>query len=484
MRSPTLLAAVLLLASAAGCARCSKVEQATPGADARRYLPQDVELAVMVPELGVLGDRIRQLQGLKLASFVAQLEGFPSADAFADALVQQVGVDIRSRQALGKAGVAADRPLGIAVLPGGDALAVVPVSDPKAFRAALETIARDRLGAPASAASRTAQGREVVTFSPGGGSPPQLGFVLVGGFALVATRAQVGTLGERSALTEEQSLARDAQLEASLGRLPPGRDAVVYRPAGRGDGVTDPLVAGTAVLRLESRALRAFIDVPWQGSEATLAAFEKKEARDLSHQLPLDAFLVARFNGDPAQLQALWPRLAGPRLETAFREAKLDIEHEVLANLQPGLVASLSLSPSIPLGAGLPELSVQQTNPFRYVHLVAIAQAKDGAKVTPVLSRMPEVAPKFGARIQPVEKNGRTLFVTRYAQGEGVHFVEAQDGRVVLASPLDRLERTIARLADGAGPPLLADPELREALSAHALAAALDLNQLRASVKA
>jgi hypothetical protein len=97
---------------------------------------------------------------------------------------------------------------------------------------------------------------------------------------------------------------------------------------------------------------------------------------------------------------------------------------------------------------------------------------------------MPEVAPKFGARIQPVEKNGRTLFVTRYAQGEGVHFVEAQDGRVVLASPLDRLERTIARLADGAGPPLLADAELREALSADALAAALDLNQLRAEVKA
>src|ERR671930_1262702 len=126
MQSPTLLAAVLLLASAAGCARCSKVEQATPGADARRYLPQDVELAVMVPELGVLGDRIRQLQGLKLASFLAQLQGFPSADAFADTLVGQVGIDVRSREALGKAGVAPDRQMGVAVLPGGDLLAAVP----------------------------------------------------------------------------------------------------------------------------------------------------------------------------------------------------------------------------------------------------------------------------------------------------------------------------------------------------------------------
>jgi hypothetical protein len=484
MRTRTFLAAVLGFAAAAGCAWCDRGERNGAGADVRRFLPKNAELAVVVPELGVVGDRIQQLQRLKLASFVAQLQGFASAGAFADALVRQVGVDLRSLDALRKAGLAPDRALGIAVLPGGAAFAVVPVSDAKALRETLARIARDRLGAPAAMDASLGQGRTAVTFSRIGGAA-ELGYVLVDGFALVAAGAQVAKLGERAALPEEQSLAKDVQLEASLGRLPKERDVLLHVPAGRAEGSTPPLLGGTAVFRLEASALRAWVDVPWPESEAMLAAFEKKQAAaDLPRTLPNDAFLVARFNGDPVQLHALWPRLGGPHLQQAFQDAKLDLKEDVLANVQPGAVAALSVSPLIPLGAGMPELNVRRTNPFRYVHLVAVLQAKDPAKIAALLARLPEVAPRFGARIEPLKREGRTFFITRYEQGEGVHFAQTPDGRIVLASPLARLERTVATSGDGGGPPILADAEIQRTLSEHAVGAVVDLDQLRASVKA
>ena len=69
-RTRTFLTAVLLVAAAAGCAWCERGERNGAGADVRRFLPKNAELAVVVPEIGVLGDRIQQLQRLKLASFV------------------------------------------------------------------------------------------------------------------------------------------------------------------------------------------------------------------------------------------------------------------------------------------------------------------------------------------------------------------------------------------------------------------------------
>jgi hypothetical protein len=438
---------------------------------------------VVVPDLGVVGDRIQQLQRLKLASFVAQLQGFAGADAFADALIRQIGVDVRSREALRNAGLAPDRALGVAVLGEGAAFAVVPVSDAKAFRQTLGRIARDRLGAPAAAETAMGPERTGVTFSRPGG-PAELGYVLVNGFALVAAGAQVAKLGERAALPEEQSLAKDAQLESSLARLPKERDAVLHRPAGRMQGSAPPLVRGTAVLRLEPSALRAWVDVPWRDSEATLNAFEKKQAEDLSSRLPRDAFFVARFNGDLAQLQPLWSQLGGDRLQRAFQEAKIDVQQDVLASFHPGMVASLSVSPSIPLGSGMPELDVRRTNPFRYVHFVALARGKDRARIAALLARLPEVAPRFGARVEPMTRDGQTFFITRYAQGEGVHFAQARDDRLVLASPLARLERAVLNPGDGGSAPILSDAEIGRGLSEHAAGAVLDLDQLRASVKA
>ncbi|MBX5481661.1 MAG: hypothetical protein IRZ16_07445 [Myxococcaceae bacterium] len=486
-RSPALLLfAALLVVAAAACSKCGG-KKTQGAAQVTRWLPTDVEAAGVVPDLGVLGERLAQLENMKLASFAAQLQGFPDAHAFANALMREVGVDLRSRDAMKKAGIAPERGLGVAVLPGNLSYAAVAVADADAFGAFIKRLAQQRLGAGVE--TKTASGgREVVTFSRAPGGSPELGYVRVDGdYALVAAKDSAAKLGTFAALAEEQSLAHSEALGASLARLPAERDLYLFVPQNLTAKKRPGLLSFTATVKLAKDALHVRIDTPWLDTPESLKALDPKEGPDLTGQLPPDAFVVARFGGDPTALAPIWPVLTGPYLQRAFADAGFSVRDEVLANLSPGPVASLSVSPTIPMGQGMPELDVRRTNPFRYVHLVAFAQPKDAPKAPVVFAKLPAIAPKFGATIEPLEKDGQTFFVTRYARGEGVHFAQAKDGRVVLASPLGRLEQTISSLAatpKPAGPPLLRDAALKDVLLKSPVAAVVDLDQLRESVKA
>lgn len=481
----TLVGVVVL---AAACSKCDDAKPVASGAASGllRHLPVSAEAVAVVPDLGVLGDRITLLQSRKLATFVAQLQGFPDANAFVNALMQQVGVDLRSRDALKKIGIEPDRGLGVALLEGDVAYAVVAVSDARAFGEALQTLSRNRLGAGTVNRS-TVDGREHVFFSRGVQKEPQpaLAYLIVDGFALVSAGPGAARLPELAKLPAAQSVAEAQSVKDSLSRLPKERDVWVHVPASVTSARKPPLVGFTAVMHLSKDALRIVADAPWQDSAQTLEALKAQKVEvDLS-VLPQDAFAVARYAGSPESLQAVWPLLAGPHLQRAFAQAKVDVQQEVLAQLKPGIVASLSVAPDIPLGAGMPELDVRRTNPFRYVQLVATATAKDPAKVAPLLSRMPEIAPRFGAQISALEREGQTLYTTKYARGEGVHFAGLGDGRVVFASPLPRMEQTLTRLkaAEGGQGPLT-DAPLRSFLAEHAVSVVVDLDKLRSSVKA
>jgi hypothetical protein len=78
-RAPHVLLLVLL-ALAVGCSRCSKEGQdAQAGrAELRRYLPRSAQALIVVPDVGVLGEKLARFQQLKLTSFAAQLQGFPT----------------------------------------------------------------------------------------------------------------------------------------------------------------------------------------------------------------------------------------------------------------------------------------------------------------------------------------------------------------------------------------------------------------------
>jgi hypothetical protein len=215
--------------------------------------------------------------------------------------------------------------------------------------------------------------------------------------------------------------------------------------------------------------------------------FEQKEgAAELLPYLPADSFVVARFGGDPMAMEPLLGMLTGPYLQRALTEAKLDVKQEVLGNMLPGSVAALAVSPTIQMGQGMPQFDVRRTNPFKYVHLVALAQAKQPEKVPPLLARLPQLAPRFGATIEATPKDGRTFYLTRYAQGEGVHFADVA-GKVVFASPVERLQQSMSRLDPGGAPTppsLLADAELSKVLRDFPFAVVVDLRQLTESVKA
>jgi hypothetical protein len=480
MRTRPLAALFALALVAAGCGRCGRTPPQP--VELLHHVPAQVQAAIVVPDLAALGERLRLLESLKLTGFAAQLQGLASAQAFGDSIARQAGVDLRNPQSLKDAGVAPERGFAVAVVSADAGYFVVGVADEAAFAATLERIAGDRLGAREEH-SKTEGGLRHVWFTRQGSTVHQLGYVLRDGLALVSAGAMGEALPKWAALPRERSLAQDAQFKASLERLPQERDVIVHVPLG--PIAAQAGLALTAVAHLDAGGLFIHGSTRWPDSQRTLAMLEAREGNDLVKRLPEDAFAVARYRGDPEALGQVLPFLIGPHLRRAFEQAGLDLQKTVLENLQPGIAVSLSVSPEIKLSGGVPELDVRRTNPFRFVHLVGLAQPRRAEDAAALLERMPAVAPRFGARIEPVERPGQKLYLTRYAQGEGVHLAQAADGRVVFASPLARLERTLGALAaaDHDGPPLTRNEDLRAALDAHAVAAVVDLDQLRASVR-
>ncbi|MHB8878216.1 MAG: hypothetical protein ACYC8T_31355, partial [Myxococcaceae bacterium] len=165
-------------------------------------------------------------------------------------------------------------------------------------------------------------------------------------------------------------------------------------------------------------------------------------------------------------------------------ESSFDFKAEVLDNLKPGATVALSVAPEVKLGAGMPELDVRRTNPFRYAHLTGIAEVVDAARGAATLDKLPAIAPRFGAKIEAQERPGQKVFLTSYAQGEGVHFAGVGN-RVVAGAPQPRLQDLLLRLrkpAD-ASPGAISDPALRASLDGHGAAAVLDLRRLAEAVK-
>lgn len=466
------LLAVLVLCSAA-CAKCGKSPAgAVGGGGVERVLPAGATAYVLVPKVEQLGEKLKLLEGLKVTNFASQAQGYDNAKQYVDAWVAELGIDVRSKEALDKVGVAADRSAGVAVMDDkGTALLALPIKDEGRIGSFLRTFATNRLGA--SMVEDKVEGAVTVHRLTGAGGP-RLAWASANGYVLVSPAfAKVGGWAARA---EADTLAKDTSLPQSLGRLPSERDLVIYAPPGSKGVLATPFAHVVMVLSLGPKAFTLTADAPWGGDASSLSLFEPKPGASLLPLLPADAFFVARLGGDATALRPLIGMLLGPNLQRAFKEGGFDVSEQVLGNLKPGSVVGVSLAPTAKMGAGVPELDVRRTNPFSFFHLSGAAAAKSAEAVEPTLQKLAEVAPRFGA--QMTLKEG--AYVTTYSQGEGVHFA-AKGDTVLFASPLSRLDAL--RSADGTGPGPVADAAMKKSLEASALAAIIDLRKLSDAVR-
>ncbi|RKH49790.1 hypothetical protein D7X96_21010 [Corallococcus interemptor] len=485
LRRVGFLPLVLLLVVFAGCSRCGK-EAAGPADSPRgvsRYLPRTAQAAVVIDDLGTLGEKLARFQNLKVATFVAQLQNFSSAERYVSAVMRQVGVDLRSRKALEDAGIDPKRGAGAAFLGGTQAVSVIGVKDADKLKTTFATFARSRLGASEEKDTKVDAGR-LVTFNRPGSTEPMLGMLfLKHDLVLLSAGAAVPRLTELAALPEEQSLSKEPVLEASLKRLSGDRDFHVWLPGGMGLLPAGSVQGITFTGHIEDRAVTLRADAPWPDTQVSLAALEAKGGESLAGWLPQDSFFVARFRGDPSQLDGVWPYLAGSQVTRAVQEAGFNVKAEVLDNLKPGMALSLSLAPNVNLSSGMPDLDLRRTNPFRFVNLVALAEVKDVAKGQATLEKVPGFAGGFGAKVEATDLSGQKAYLTSYRAGEGAHFALSKDGKLVLAAPKARLESTLASFAQpaGAGP---VSEDLKAVGKDAALVVLLDLRRLSDAVKA
>ncbi len=482
------LPTLLLVLAVAGCSRCGKdgggTAAGTSAAGPARYLPRDAQAAVVINDLGALGEKLARFQNLKAASFAAQLQNFSSAEKYVSAVMRQVGVDLRSRQSLEEAGIAPEKGAGAAFLGGSRAVSVVGVKDAGRLEATFAKFSASRLGATEKR-TESVSGGNLLTFTRPGATEPALGILFLDGpkLALLGAGASVATLNTLATQPEEKSLVSSPVLAASLKRLPSERDFHVFLPGGAGLLPQGTVEGVTLTGRIEERAVTLHADAPWPDTQAALAALDAvKDGDALVNALPADSFLVARFRGDPSHLDGAWPYLLGGYITRAVQKSGIDMKAEVLDNLKPGLVMGMSLSPTVNLGSGMPALDLRRTNPFRFVHLVALADTEDATKTQATLEKLPAIAGDFGAKVEASDLKGQKVYLTSYRAGEGAHFALGPNGRLVVAAPQARLESTLASLAQPAGQGPVAE-DLKDAGKDAALSVVLDLRRLSDAVK-
>lgn len=471
LRSGLIVAAVVTLA---GCSKCGR--GAATFVPVEQLLPQSAVGVVVVPSIQALGERLRILEGLKVAGFLGQLQGFASPSAFSDALVGQLGVDVRNPQAMTAAGIDGSRGLAAIMLVSGEVMLVLPVNDETKWHATIERISSQRFGAGAGGEFKVGE-VTVKTFSPQQGKPPKLGYVLKSGFALVATSKGVPELATVAQAAAPTSLLVDEGFKKSLSRLPAEKVVFAFAPQGSPLLKKLPVMSALLTARLSVTGLALAFDAPLKGDPKAFEMLRLKPSTSLAGFLPKDAFLTFRYQGDPTTLAPIANDLIGPFVARAFDEGDFDVKREVLEMVKPGVVMALSLADQPPMSGGLPQFDVRTTNPFSYAHLSGVALVNSGDKVLPVLEKIAAVAPKFGATMAKVDRNGLPMYFTTYAAGEGVHFAPKGD-LVFFGSPVQRIDEL-----EAVDPAVAEQAVVPAALANEAVSVFIDLNRLATSVR-
>jgi len=391
------LGVLAVTALAAGCSRCGGTSGSSSEPRAvERVLGRGAVGVVIVPKVADLGQALQHFEKLKVASFLAPTQGFADSRALVDALVGQLGVDVRSPEALEAAGIDGAGPGGASVLVSGQVYLALPVKDARKLDAAIAALAKRRLGAGLTS-ERAADQVVVKTYARATGGPPALGYVLARGFALVAVGDGIAGLPAMATLPESDSLAKEPALVEARRRLGGAGQAYVYLPPGSPVLGRLPVTSALVALSLEASAFSLTLDAPLRPGNELGAALERAPtAVELSALLPADAFFVAGYDGAPSTLAPVARQLLGRWLEGSG----VDLEADVLAHVRPGVVAALTLAERPPLGRGVPSLQLGRTNPFTYVGLSGVAPLDGADAGVAALQQAVALAPRLGAEMK------------------------------------------------------------------------------------
>lgn len=460
------LALVVGLAFLASCSKCgarpATVEPIT------RVIARGAVGALIIPSLAETGARVHQLEQLKAATFAAQLRGFPSGKAYADAVIEQLGFDFRDPASLERAGLDGKGSAAMVMLANGSLYVALPVKDAARFGLAMGVVASQRLGAPVVAEKKVGE-LTLHTYARKPDADPRVAWALAHGYALVTDTNGLTQLAGLATLTETDSLTSDQTWAAAVAALPKPLDGIVYLPPGTPALMHAPFGTAIAAIGLTSTALTISADGTLkQNRQTPLPLVPAADAKQLDGYLPADAFLTARYTGAPAELGPFLAPLLGRYLTRAFAEGGFDPTQDALAKLEPGVSVALSLAEQPPMDQGMPALDLRQTNPFTWVHLSGAAEVKDPQTIVPTLERVAALAPKFGATMTLKERpDGQKAMLTTYAQGEGVHFAPS-GSKLFFASPVQRLDALVK--SDGKGKTSPTDAGLAVSLDLHRLA--------------
>jgi len=469
---------LLLLLAVGACARCGKPEAS--GDSALTHVPAEAEVVAWVPELGVLSERLMSLKQLELLDFVAPLLRARDGETLLNGLLVQAGVDARSREGLTQAGLDPDGDLAIALLGRRATLLVLPVGDAKVFEATMARVADQLFGA-----SEVARGEEgglsLVRFTRTGGTEPLLTYARVGRHAVLANGADPAQLVAWAGVKGSSTMQASTAFTASRERLS-GKPVAWVFARGCGRWVPQGTVEGaTVALDLDLEALTARLDVPWPDARTGLGALVPGKTPDPKlGLLPASAFAVVQSSGDLSKLGELWPWLTGQRVARAAESVGLDVQKEILGNLKPGAVMSLSLSEGARMDA-VPSLS-PRLNPFSWTRMVAIADVSDAAMARQTLAKLPPLAPRLAFRMTPADWDGVPVWLSSWTGGEGVHLALVKN-RLVAAAPESALRDAVAAVSKDrtGGPPV--DKRFAPLFEGHAIAGVVDLHRLAASVR-
>lgn len=441
-----------------------------------RVVPHGAVAVALTRNLGKTGEKLKLVQALKVVGFAGQLQGFETGAAFGDALVAQLGIDIRSADGLAAAGLDGARGAAVMLLFSENPVLALPVGDESKFRAAMAKLADQRLGAKVTIDKKV--GPITVTgFQRKDGEKPLLAYVVTHTYALVVDTRGLDDLAALATLPESDSLQDDREYSTELTAVK-GRenDLIVWLPSGSPALMLSPVMNVFTTLTLTPAGLELDASARTKDDGTRFAAFVPQQADDDLGFLPRDAFFVGRFKGDPSKLGPWTAELLGAKLKRTLFDWGFDVQTLAYDQLKPGSVFSLSLSEAPPLGAGMPDLDIRRTNPFAYAQLAGVARVRSPDAVKPAFDKLMEVAPKFGAQIElRTRDDGQAAYLTSWSQGEGVHFAPRGDV-VFFGSPVGRLQDLVKSDGKGGAPV--------EGLPDDALSLVLDVRKLSASLRA